>query len=100
MNSLGIGARIFAVAMGLVVGGAFCFWHGFVVWKLWTWHAVAAGLPALSYSNATGLVLIVQLVVPVHRRLHRIPEGEYDHDWAAIVMLLPLISLAVGWILA
>jgi hypothetical protein len=106
MNSKAFeGAVIVAAITGAVVllmGTLvyFTFAYGFVLSKLWEWHATPLGAPHLGWATCAGLMLIVRLVLPkdVQKR-GKGEEAKVSESAGQIVglLLLPWASLLMGW---
>ena len=95
----GIATAPFAVALGIPLLAYQVWAEAFVAVKLWTWHAVPYGLPAITF----GLAACFSLLLAMARYGYRISVPEDSRtgfDKAiqyTVVLLVPWAVLAVGW---
>jgi hypothetical protein len=71
------------------------FWEAFVLWKLYSWHAVPSlGAPALGYGSALGLLLIWSVLMPFVPNKQR---RDTPVSWCYVVALSEAGCLVIGW---
>ena len=46
----------------LLIGLANWPWSAFVSWRLWTWHLVPLGAPAMGFGQAFGVLMTINLI--------------------------------------
>lgn len=81
--------------VGIFVGSALA--ESWVMFKLWAWHFVPLGLPAIPYATAVAFSLLVTMLTS-----HCSPYGSDDEKKVIVRILsngfvLPVLALAIGW---
>jgi hypothetical protein len=80
------------------VGAYFLFSGAFVISKLWLWHAVPLGLPALGWKTCAAFVVGVGLL---RNKFPNTTDDKRDTATkvmqAILVAALPWLGLLIGW---
>jgi hypothetical protein len=91
--TLALGAMLVPMILALTVGSWML--DAFVLWKLWTWHAVPLGTRVMSYSGTLGLWLFFS-VGTAYLKPKWPPGGEWKRYGMHLVGLA--LAFGLGWL--
>lgn len=96
----GIGALVVGSVLGVAVG-IYCAWAvGFVLSRIWLWHAVPSGLPVVTWQQFAALTLFFRLLRGWKRTTKDERSKREKFVDYGVVVLLPWLLLAVAWVLS
>lgn len=84
------GPPVFAFV--LAVGIASSLWEAFVVWRIYEWHMLPLGLPAIPFTAFMAADMIVTLTTT-----HLIPDRDGKVSRLFLRPVAPTIMLALAW---
>lgn len=94
---------LFIFPMAVLVTVAVVFYQGWALWRLWNWHLVPLGAPAIDFIPAAAICLIVLLLQHPWDPLmmDRLQEKGETQYWGFMttITLKPVIVVCVGDIL-
>ena len=95
------GALVFACLLTVPLGVYQAFSDGFVLSKIWAWHAVPYGLPVISWKTFTAIAIAYALMrLRAPRAEPADARSEAMQSLATFIYLLsPWICLAIAWLL-
>ena len=97
--SAAVAALVVGSGLGILVGLYFAFVVGFVLSRIWLWHAVPSGLPVIAWQQFAALTLALGLLRGWKRSAKDERTSREKFVDAGVVLLMPWMSLAIAWVL-